>query len=76
MMVHAAAGSEHWKSLNYGRDFVALAVASEDDVITEEQTTGMGGNREQNMVEFARLGLVLLRKAILQRGLNSREGRI
>ncbi|KAL8652180.1 MAG: hypothetical protein Q9210_002836 [Variospora velana] len=48
-------------------DFVALAVASDRGVVTEEQTTGIGGNREKNMVEFARLGFELLKKAILER---------
>ncbi|KAL8934155.1 MAG: hypothetical protein Q9211_005381 [Gyalolechia sp. 1 TL-2023] len=46
--------------------FVALAVTSEDWLVTEEYTTGMGGDREKNMVEFARLGLELLKNAILQ----------
>lgn len=46
------------------RDFVALAVASEDGVVTEETTTGVNGDREKNMVEFARLGLELLKRVI------------
>ena len=49
------------------RDFVALAVATDGDVTTEETTTGMGGDRENNMVEFARLGLELLKKTILDK---------
>lgn len=48
------------------RDFVALAVASEERIITDAQVTGMGGDREKNMVEFARLGLELLKNTILQ----------
>ncbi|KAI4188262.1 MAG: hypothetical protein L6R41_002260 [Letrouitia leprolyta] len=47
-------------------DFVALAVASEERIITDAQVTGMGGDREKNMVEFARLGLELLKNTILQ----------
>lgn len=49
------------------RDFVALAVASEDGVVTEETTTGVNGDREKNMVEFARLGLELLRRVISEK---------
>ncbi len=44
--------------------------------MTEEQTTGMNGDRERNMVEFARLGLELLKRAILQSGSGSEEGKI
>ncbi|KAI4123506.1 MAG: hypothetical protein LQ338_005230 [Usnochroma carphineum] len=57
-------------------DFVALAVASKEGVLTEEQTTGMGGDREKNMVEFARLGLELLKRAILEKRASSKEERI
>ena len=49
------------------RDFVALAVASEDGVVTEETTTGANGDREKNMVEFARLGLELLKRVISEK---------
>ncbi|KAL8804213.1 MAG: hypothetical protein Q9223_005853 [Gallowayella weberi] len=55
------------KSLNRTPDFVALAVATEGGVLSVEETTGMGGDREKNMVEFARLGLILLKRAILER---------
>ncbi|KAL8872519.1 MAG: hypothetical protein Q9174_001863 [Haloplaca sp. 1 TL-2023] len=48
-------------------DFVALAVATESDVMTEETTTDTGGDREKNMVEFARLGLELLKKTIMDK---------
>ncbi|KAI4236396.1 MAG: hypothetical protein LQ349_002571 [Xanthoria aureola] len=48
-------------------DFVALAVASEDGVVTEETTTGVNGDREKNMVEFARLGLELLKRVISEK---------
>lgn len=56
------------------RDFVALAVASEEGIVTQEHTTGMDGDREKNMVEFARLGLELLKNAILQSGKGPAEG--
>ncbi|KAI4170898.1 MAG: hypothetical protein LQ343_004662 [Gyalolechia ehrenbergii] len=55
-------------------DFVALAVASEEGIVTQEHTTGMDGDREKNMVEFARLGLELLKNAILQSGKGPAEG--
>lgn len=57
-------------------DFVALAVASEDGIMTDEQVTGMGGDREKNMVEFARLGLELLKGVILQSKKGPTEGKI
>ncbi|KAL8998165.1 MAG: hypothetical protein Q9169_002719 [Polycauliona sp. 2 TL-2023] len=47
-------------------DFVALAVASDTGTQTEETTTGADGDREKNMVEFARLGLMLLKDVILR----------
>ncbi|KAL8795952.1 MAG: hypothetical protein Q9182_007447 [Xanthomendoza sp. 2 TL-2023] len=48
--------------------FVALAVAMEGGmVVAVEERTGMGGDREGNMVEFARLGLGLLKRAMLER---------
>lgn len=46
---------------------MALAVASEDGVVTEETTTGANGDREKNMVEFARLGLELLKRVISEK---------
>ncbi|KAL8859785.1 MAG: hypothetical protein Q9215_006001 [Flavoplaca cf. flavocitrina] len=48
-------------------DFVALAVAGEDGVVTEETTTGTNGDREKNMVEFARLGLELLKRVLVEK---------
>ncbi|KAL8643433.1 MAG: hypothetical protein Q9226_008379 [Calogaya cf. arnoldii] len=48
-------------------DFVALAVASAGEVVTAETTTDANGDREQNMVEFARMGLELLKKVILEK---------
>ncbi|KAL8767587.1 MAG: hypothetical protein Q9209_005959 [Squamulea sp. 1 TL-2023] len=56
------------KEANRQPDFVALAVASDEGVVTNETTTGVGGDREGNMVEFARLGLELLKRAILDQG--------
>lgn len=44
-------------------------------MVAEEQTTGMGGDREQNMVEFARLGLELLRKTIVRNADGLEEGK-
>ncbi|KAL8683420.1 MAG: hypothetical protein Q9224_006683 [Gallowayella concinna] len=60
------------KSPNRTPDFVALAVATEEGVLSVEETTGMRGDREKNMVEFARLGLGLLKRAILERGEGSK----
>ncbi|KAL8706582.1 MAG: hypothetical protein Q9201_000395 [Fulgogasparrea decipioides] len=57
-------------------DFVALAVATDDGVMAEESITGMGGDREKNMVEFARLGLELLKKAIVNNGGSLEEGKM
>jgi len=47
-----------------GRDYVALAVDSEKGCFTREVETGLGGDREANMVRFAKEGLVLLRDVI------------
>ncbi|TVY80378.1 putative competence-damage inducible protein [Lachnellula suecica] len=44
--------------------YVALAVATESGTYTKELTTGLGGDREANMVQFAVEGLVLLRDVI------------
>ena len=49
------------------RDFVALAVASENGVVTQETTTDANGDREKNMVEFARLGLELLKRVLMEK---------
>ncbi|KAL8918600.1 MAG: hypothetical protein Q9172_005354 [Xanthocarpia lactea] len=56
------------KELNRQPDFVALAVASEGGVVAKETTTKVGGDRERNMVEFAKLGLELLKKVIEEKG--------
>ncbi|KAL8832426.1 MAG: hypothetical protein Q9170_004884 [Blastenia crenularia] len=56
-------------------DFVALAVASAEEMMTEEMETGMNGDREKNMVEFARLGFELLKKAILQKRKGPSDGK-
>lgn len=41
--------------------FVALAVDSENGTFTKEIDTGLGGDREANMVRFAVEALTLLR---------------
>jgi hypothetical protein len=43
---------------------VALAVATENGSYTKELSTGLEGDREANMVQFAVEGLVLLRDVI------------
>lgn len=44
--------------------YVALAVATETKTCTSEAETGLGGNREGNMVAFAVKGLELLKSTI------------
>ena len=46
------------------RGYVALAIATEKDTSTKEAETGLGGDREGNMVAFAVEGLKLLRDVI------------
>ena len=46
------------------RGYVALAVATEKETSTKEAETGLGGDREANMVAFAIEGLRLLRDVI------------
>lgn len=48
----------------YCRGYVALAVATEKATSTKEAETGLGGDREGNMVAFAVEGLKLLRDVI------------
>lgn len=48
----------------YSRGYVALAVATEKETSTKEVETGLGGDREGNMVAFALEGLKLLRDVI------------
>lgn len=43
---------------------MALAVATESGVYQRELSTGLGGDREGNMVAFAVEGLALLRDVI------------
>jgi hypothetical protein len=43
---------------------VALAVATENGTATREVQTGLGGDREANMVAFAVAGLELVRDVI------------
>ncbi|TVY37869.1 hypothetical protein LOCC1_G007396 [Lachnellula occidentalis] len=44
--------------------YVALAVATESGTYKRELSTGHGGDREANMIQFAVEGLVLLRDVI------------
>ena len=44
--------------------YVALAVSTERGTPTKEVETGLGGDREANMVAFAVEGLKLLRSVI------------
>ena len=46
------------------RGYVALAVSTEKKTSTKEVETGLGGDREANMVAFAVEGLKLLRDMI------------
>lgn len=44
--------------------YVALAIATEKGVFTKELDTGLAGDREGNMVAFAREGLVFLKEVL------------
>ena len=46
------------------RGYVALAVATEKGTYSREVETGLGGDREGNMIQFAVEGLTLLRDVI------------
>lgn len=46
------------------RGYVALAVATAKETYTKEAETGLGGDREGNMVVFAVEGLKLLKDVI------------
>ncbi len=46
------------------RGYVALAVATESGTYKRELSTGLGGDREANMIAFAVEALVLLRDVI------------
>ena len=46
------------------RGYVALAVATEKGTFTKEVETGLGGDREGNMIAFALEGLKLLGEVI------------
>lgn len=48
--------------------YVALAVAKEGGTVTREVETGLGGEREKNMVRFAVEGLKLVRDVIKGEG--------
>lgn len=55
-----------WKKLIGGtpRGYVALAVATTSGEYKKELSTGLGGDREANMVQFAVEALTLLRDVI------------
>lgn len=46
------------------RGYVALAVATEGGTVTKEVDTGLGADREANMVQFAVEALGLLREVL------------
>jgi hypothetical protein len=46
------------------RGYVALAVATKDEIICREFDTGLGGDRAENMVSFACEALKLLKEVI------------
>lgn len=52
----------------YDSGYVALAVATPDGTQTRELNTGLGDNREANMVAFSVAALVLLRDVLKGRG--------
>lgn len=55
-------GKESWQYLHSG--YVALAVSTASGTYTKELSTGLGGDREKNMVAFAVEALTLLRDVI------------
>ncbi|KAL9073877.1 MAG: hypothetical protein Q9161_002709 [Pseudevernia consocians] len=58
------AGPTGGNTRNRTPGYVALAVATEQETSTKEAETGLGGDREGNMVAFAVEGLKLLRDVI------------
>ncbi|CAF9933592.1 hypothetical protein IMSHALPRED_009412 [Imshaugia aleurites] len=58
------AGPTGGNTRNRTPGYVALAVATEKGITTKEVETGLGGDREGNMVAFAVEGLKLLRDVI------------
>ena len=52
------------KNTNKVRGYVAVAVATEKGTYTREVETGLGGDREGNMIQFAVEGLTLLRDVL------------
>jgi len=51
-------------TLIFESGYVALAVATESGTYKRELSTGLGGDREGNMIAFAVEGLTLLRDVI------------
>ncbi|EKG09900.1 CinA [Macrophomina phaseolina MS6] len=58
------AGPTGGETRNRTPGYVALAVASDAGTATREVETGLGGDREANMLKFAVEGLTLLRDVI------------
>jgi hypothetical protein len=52
------------KLIGLCRGYVALAVSSGSGTYTKEVETGLGTDREKNMIQFAVEGLKLLRDVI------------
>ena len=52
------------KLINIHRGYVALAVATDRGTFTKELSTGLGTDREANMVQFAVEALILLKDVI------------
>jgi len=58
------AGPTGGQTPNRTPGYVALAVATESGTYTKELSTGLGGDREGNMIQFAVEALTLLRDVI------------
>jgi hypothetical protein len=50
--------------LTRNRGYVALAIATEKGVFKKELSTGLGGDREGNMIAFATEALAFLRDVL------------
>ena len=46
------------------RGYVALAIATENETYTKEVETGLGGDREKNMIAFSVEALTALKEVI------------
>lgn len=61
MLCHTTPVLPAWRTYKRYRGYAALAVATEQGTHTKEIETGMGENREDNMVAFSVEALILLR---------------